>query len=243
MAYLILIRHGQSRWNIANKFTGWVDVPLSERGVFEALQAAKDLEGLEIDVAFTSKLVRAHQTLFTVLASQQKVGVLMHDDEERQEWYLHPRIIEEGEIPVHQHAALNERAYGDLQGQDKDEAKERFGKEQVHIWRRSYDVAPPNGESLKDVFARAVPFFESTIKPLVLEGKNVIVSAHGNSLRAIIKYIENISDKDVPNLELPTGKPIVYKVENNTFVADNHAHSFQRPIHWTPPKTHSVHNA
>lgn len=243
MTYLILIRHGQSRWNLANKFTGWVDVPLSERGIFEALQAAKDLEGLDIHIAFTSELVRAHQTLFTVLASQDRTAIMVHEDPEHKKWYLHPHTVEPDEIPVYQDKALNERFYGELQGMNKDQAREQFGEEQVFIWRRSYDIQPPQGESLKDVYERSVPFFEENILPLVQDGNNIIVSAHGNSLRAIIKYLDNISEEEIPNLELPTGKPIVYKLDGDKLIKENHTHSFNRPVHWVEPKTHNIENA
>lgn len=242
MPFLVLVRHGQSRWNLANMFTGWVDVPLSEKGIYEALQSAKELEGIKLDVAFTSDLVRAQETLFLILASQSCTGVVLHPtDEEHARWYEHAGLSSD-EILVHTSKALNERYYGELQGINKQEAREKWGDEQVHLWRRSYDIPPPGGESLKDVYARTVPFFVERILPLVQQGKNVIVSAHGNSLRAIMKHIDNISDEQIPNLELPTGKPIVYRIEGDRLVADNHEHSFERPVFWEEPESHKLHN-
>ncbi|MFP4189942.1 MAG: 2,3-bisphosphoglycerate-dependent phosphoglycerate mutase [Candidatus Woesearchaeota archaeon] len=243
MSYLVLVRHGQSMWNLANKFTGWVDVPLSERGILEAMQAAKDLQSLKFDVAFTSNLIRAHQTLFSIMASQKRISVMVHDDSKHKRYYLHPDVIEKDEVPVYQYQKLNERFYGDLQGMDKDQARRRFGKEQVFKWRRSYSVRPPHGESLKDVCRRSVPCFEKMIMPVVKEKKNVLVSAHGNSLRAIIKHLDGISDDDIPHLELPTGKPIVYKYMRGKLLKDNHEHNFDRPLFWKEPESHKVKNS
>lgn len=216
MTYLVLLRHGQSTYNQENTFTGQEDVPLSEKGIREAHEAAKELEKMPIDIAFTSTLKRAQDTLHIVLQAQDKM----------------PQIIRD--------PTLNERHYGELQNMNKDVARERFGEEKVFMWRRSYDVRPPKGESLKDVYERAVPYFEKHILPLVLEGKTVLVVAHGNSLRAIIKYLDNISDEEIPNLELPTGKPIVYKLDGDTLVKEDHIHSFNRPVHWAEPKRRSI---
>jgi 2,3-bisphosphoglycerate-dependent phosphoglycerate mutase len=220
MSELILVRHGQSQWNNRNLFTGWVDVNLTQQGVQEALTAAKDLENTQLDIAFTSTLARAHTTLAIILSRQQQSAVYIHNDEYHQKHQMHPKIIEKGEIPVYSDSALNERWYGDLQGKNKEAAREEFGEEQVHLWRRSWDVPPPNGESLKDTTTRTIPYFQKTILPRIQEGKTVIVSAHGNSLRAIIKHLENISDEDIPGLELPTGKPIRYTFDNNTFTRE-----------------------
>ena len=214
MAYLILVRHGQSLWNLANKFTGWVDVPLSEKGLAEARSAANRLKDIDIDVAFTSTLIRAQQTLFTILAKHEKTGVFLHSQKKEKEWSLHPREFDKTEIPIYSSNKINERYYGDLQGKNKDSARKKFGENKVHIWRRSYDIPPPNGESLKDTCKRAIPYFEKEILPYVKKKKNVIIAAHGNSLRGIIKHIENISDEEIPKLELPTGKPIIYDYKN-----------------------------
>ncbi len=237
MAYLILVRHGESRWNTANKFTGWVDVPLSEVGIHEALICAKKLANLRIDIAFTSELERAQETLLLILASQNKTGVFLHESSKRRKWSLHPCQIGKGEIPIYSSELLNERYYGRLQGMNKNEARRKWGREQVFIWRRSYDVAPPGGESLRDVCRRALPYFRKTIMPQSRK-KNVLVSAHGNSLRAIIKYLDRISGEDIPNLELPYAKPIVYRWKGGALERDNHEHTFDRPLHWTRNKPH-----
>ena len=214
MAKLVLIRHGQSEWNLSNQFTGWVDVDLSEKGVEQAKNAGKLIkaQGIEFDYAFTSVLTRAIKTLHYAL------------EESDQLW-----------IPEVKSWRLNERHYGALQGQNKAEAAKKWGDEQVHIWRRSYDTLPPlldkdaegsaandrryanldprmipGGENLKVTLERVIPFWEDEIAPKLLDGKNVIIAAHGNSLRALSKYIENISDEDIMNLEMATGEPVVY---------------------------------
>ena len=220
MGKLILIRHGQSLWNLHNKFTGWVDIPLSEKGLLEAKNAANKLKNIDIDVAFTSTLIRAQQTLFTILAKQNKIGIFLHSQKKEQNWSLHPKEFDSKEIPIYSSNKINERYYGDLQGKNKDSARKKFGEKKVHIWRRSYDIPPPNGESLKDTCKRAIPYFEKEILPYVKKGKNVIVAAHGNSLRGIIKHIEQISDNDIPNLELPTGKPIIYDYKKGKLVRE-----------------------
>ncbi len=236
MGYLILVRHGESRWNIANRFTGWVDVPLSENGIFEALIAAKKLEGIRFDIAFASTLTRAQETLLLILAKQDFTGVFQHATGRARLWSRHLELRGR-EIPVYCHEALNERYYGRLQGMNKDAARCKYGKEQVFIWRRSFTVRPPGGESLRDTYQRAVPFFQRRVMPHVRQGKNVIVSAHGNSLRAIIKYLDKISDEQIPHLDLPTGKPILYKWVRGALVREAE-HAFTRPVHWRPPRHH-----
>lgn len=191
MAKLVIVRHGQSLWNKENRFTGWVDIDLSAKGREEAIVAGKSLKNIHFDTAFTSDLKRAQNTLALIL-----------------------KEIGQENIPVFHDKALNERNYGDLQGMNKDAARERFGPEQVHIWRRSYDVAPPNGESLKDTEERVVPYYQSEIEPLLREGKNVLVVAHGNSLRALIKYLEHLSPEEIVKVEIPTGKPKVYELDD-----------------------------
>ncbi|KRN12447.1 phosphoglyceromutase [Fructilactobacillus fructivorans] len=224
MAKLVFVRHGQSEWNLSNQFTGWVDVDLSEEGVKQAKNAGKLIAeaGIQFDQAYTSVLKRAIKTLDYVL------------DESDQLW-----------IPVTKSWRLNERHYGALQGQNKAEAAEKFGKEQVHIWRRSYDVLPPlldannagsaakdrryadldpkaipGGENLKVTLERVIPFWQDHIAPKLLDNKNVIVAAHGNSLRALTKYIEGISDEDIMNVEIATGQPIVYDIDSDLNVLD-----------------------
>lgn len=189
MPDLILLRHGQSQWNLENKFTGWVDVPLSERGVAEARAAGEKLRGRTIHHLFTSVLERATETARIAL---EVAGI--------------------ADVPTTRDAALNERMYGDLQGLNKDDARARWGEEQVHQWRRSYDVAPPGGESLADTAARVLPYWESAIVPMIRAGKNVLVAAHGNSLRALVMHLEGLSREEVLSLEIPTGVPILYRM-------------------------------
>lgn len=230
--YLVLVRHGQSRWNLVQKFTGWVDVSLSEQGIKESLQVAEGLKNLDIDVAFTSQLERAQQTLAFILAKQKKTGIFLHKEKKQFDWSNHPKQFEEDEIPIHSSNSLNERYYGDLQGKSKEKMRKKYGEEKVFLWRRSYDVRPPNGESLKDVYERTIPFFKKNIFPELKKGKNVIISAHGNSLRSIIKYLDNISDEDIPNLELHTGKFITYKFNKKKLTKLKHEHKFDRPVEW-----------
>ncbi|MEQ8324469.1 MAG: 2,3-diphosphoglycerate-dependent phosphoglycerate mutase [Vicingaceae bacterium] len=190
MSKLVIVRHGQSLWNKENKFTGWVDVDLAEKGVEEAMEAGRLLQGITFDVAFTSALKRAQRTLELILSEQGQTEVI-----------------------VHKNQALNERMYGDLQGMDKDAARKEFGEEQVQIWRRSFDIAPPNGESLKDTLERVLPYYEKEIKPALISGKNVIIAAHGNSLRALIMHLENLTKEEVLKVEVPTGKPKLYELD------------------------------
>lgn len=190
---LVLVRHGQSEWNKLNLFTGWRDPGLSEKGVEEARTAGRLLkaEGYKFDVAFTSALKRAQHTLQLILEELGQTGLLTYADQ-----------------------ALNERDYGDLSGLNKDDARRRWGEEQVHIWRRSYDVKPPGGESLKDTAARTLPYYEAKIWPEVKAGRNVLVSAHGNSLRSIVMKLDNLSPDEVTKLEIATGVPIVYQLDD-----------------------------
>lgn len=192
MSTLVLLRHGQSEWNLKNIFTGCRDVNLSPKGVTEAHEAGKKLKqlGIKFDQTFTSELTRAQKTLELAL---EELG--------------------DSDLPVQKNAALNERDYGDLTGKNKDEAREEFGAEQVHIWRRSFNIAPPNGESLKDTADRTLPYFESEIMSAVKSGKNVIISAHGNSLRAITMQLDELSAEEIVKLEIATGVPIVYEID------------------------------
>jgi 2,3-bisphosphoglycerate-dependent phosphoglycerate mutase len=192
MAKLVLVRHGQSQWNLENRFTGWVDVPITELGEKEAKNAGEKIKGIKFQQAFTSALIRAQQTLDIILD-----------------------VINQKDIPVEKDQALNERHYGDLQGLNKAETAKKFGDEQVHIWRRSYDVPPPNGESLKDTAARTIPYFQEKIMPVVKSGKNVLVSAHGNSLRSIVMDLDKLSKEQVLKLNLGTGVPIVYDMDKD----------------------------
>ena len=195
---LVLVRHGQSDWNLKNLFTGWRDPDLTEKGVEEAKAAGERLKaaGLVFDQAFTSNLSRAQRTLSLLQ------GTLGQPD-----------------IPTERSEALNERDYGDLSGLNKDDARAKWGEEQVHVWRRSYDVPPPGGESLKDTGARVWPYYIHTIQPHVLGGGNVIVAAHGNSLRALVMALEGLSPDEIVNAEIATGVPIVYRLNADSSVA------------------------
>lgn len=212
---LILMRHGQSTWNLLNLFTGWVDVPLTEKGVKEAIDGGREIAHLPIDVMFTSTLVRAQMTAMLAMLDHHggRVPVLIHPEGSKESKWgknYHPEAGSRS-IPCYTAWELNERMYGELQGLNKDETRKKFGEEQVHIWRRSYDVAPPGGESLKDTAARTLPYFNEKILPVLGEGKSVFVAAHGNSLRSIVMQLDGLSEKEVLSLEIPTGKPIIYE--------------------------------
>jgi len=198
MARLILLRHGESQWNLENRFTGWVDVPLTPRGVQEAKNAGDKLRGFKFDRAFTSVLVRANETLRLAL-----------------------NAIGQSNIPVEKDKALNERMYGELQGLNKAETAKKYGEAQVKIWRRSYDVPPPGGESLKDTAERVLPYYEQTIKPHLLKGETILVAAHGNSLRALIMELEQLSREQVLELNIPTGAPLLYELDGTGKVVNH----------------------
>jgi 2,3-bisphosphoglycerate-dependent phosphoglycerate mutase len=195
---LVLVRHGESDWNKKNLFTGWRDVGLTEQGITEAREAGRKLkgQGLTFDVAFTSALVRAQRTLDLMLEELGQSG-----------------------IPVFKDQALNERDYGDLSGLNKDDARKKWGEDQVHIWRRSYDVAPPGGESLRDTAARVLPYYIQEILPRVMRGEHVLVSAHGNSLRALVMVLDRHTTESVTKLNLATGVPMIYRLNADSTVA------------------------
>jgi 2,3-bisphosphoglycerate-dependent phosphoglycerate mutase len=195
---LVLVRHGQSDWNLKNLFTGWRDVDLTEKGVAEAREAGRKLkaQGIKFDVAFTSALKRAQRTLDLMLTELGQTA-----------------------IPVFKNQALNERDYGDLVGLNKDDARRKWGEEQVHIWRRSYDVAPPGGESLKDTLARTLPYYVTDILPRVLHGERVLVAAHGNSLRALVMVLDKHTPDSITKLNLDTGVPMIYRLNADSTVA------------------------
>ncbi len=221
---LILMRHGQSAWNEANLFTGWVDIPLTEKGIEEAIQGGKKIQHLPIDIIFTSTLIRAQMTLVLVMNQHQsrKVPVFLHPLEGKLETWgkIYSEEAEKGVVFVHKAWELNERMYGRLQGLNKAETAEKYGAEQVQTWRRSYDVAPPDGESLEMTAARAIPYFKKNIVHQLEQGKNVFVSAHGNSLRSILMHIEGLSKEEVVKLELATGEPIVYRYKKGIWQRD-----------------------
>ncbi len=198
MARLVLLRHGESQWNLENRLTGWVDVPLSARGIQEAKNAGDKLRGFTFDRAFTSVLVRAKETLRLALDA-----------------------IGQSNIPIEKDKALNERMYGELQGLNKAETAKKYGEAQVKIWRRSYDVRPPGGESLKDTAERVLPYYERTIKPYLLNGETILVAAHGNSLRALVMELEQLSREQVLELNIPTGAPLLYELNETGKVRDH----------------------
>ena len=214
MSKLILLRHGQSVWNKWNVFTGWVDVPLSEKGIEEALAAGETIKDVPIDVIFTTPLIRASMTAMLAMSrhSSDRVPVIVHRGEGKmEEWgTIHSKDTKAKCVPVFQVWQLNERMYGELQGLNKAETAKEFGADQVKLWRRSFDVEPPGGESLAMTAARSIPYFEEEIVPYLAEGNNVLISAHGNSLRSIIMHLDGLSKDQVVELELPTGLPITY---------------------------------
>lgn len=220
MSQLILMRHGESIWNKRNLFTGWVDIPLSLKGIQEALDAGKDLQNIPIDVAFTSSLVRAQETLVLALADHgsKKVPVFYHTEEKLDKWgQIYSDATKKEIIPVFSSWHLNERMYGELQGLNKKETADKFGIEQVQIWRRSYDTAPPSGESLADCSKRTWPYFEKNIVPALKKGENVLVVAHGNSLRSIIMHLDQLTKEEIVHLEIPLGRPILYSYLDGAF--------------------------
>jgi len=197
---LVLVRHGQSEWNQKNLFTGWKDPKLTHQGINEAVEAGKSLkaEDMNFDIMFTSDLYRAQETGRLIL-----------------------KEMDQTDIPFVKHQSLNERNYGDLAGLNKDDARERWGEEQVHIWRRSFDIPPPGGESLKNTAERVLPYFESEIMPKIDEGLNVLIAAHGNSLRALVMQLENIGPEEIVKLEIATGDPLIYDCTHQTITRRN----------------------
>ncbi|MBS1515397.1 MAG: 2,3-diphosphoglycerate-dependent phosphoglycerate mutase [Bacteroidetes bacterium] len=197
MPNLVLVRHGQSLWNLENKFTGWIDIDLSTKGEDEAKESGRKLANFEFDIAFTSALTRAQRTLSIILEENKKLVT-----------------------PIVKDQALNERMYGDLQGMNKDECRAKFGEDQVKIWRRSYDIPPPNGESLKDTADRVLPYYHDKIEPLLRDGQNILIVAHGNSLRALIMYLEKMTPAQILEFEIPTGTPRLYTLDKNLNVLE-----------------------
>ena len=215
MSRLILVRHGQSQWNLENRFTGWVDVPLSEKGIAEAVSSGKELKDVAFDSIYVSHMLRAVQTLHYILleSKSEKIPIIYHEEKRISDWEHHTGDTSK-EIPVYQSVDLAERYYGKLQGLNKDETRQKYGKEQVHLWRRSYDIPPPGGESLKDTAERTLPYFKEHILKDLHMGKTVLVVAHGNSLRSMVMHIENVSKDDIPHVEIPTGVPIIYDFDD-----------------------------
>lgn len=197
MPLLVIVRHGQSQWNLENRFTGNEDVPLTELGKEEARKAGEKLKNILFDRAFTSLLKRAEETLSVILGE-----------------------IDQMQLPVVKSAALNERNYGALQGLNKAEVSEKYGAHQVAVWRRSYDIRPPEGESLKDTAGRVIPYYQQEIEPLLIADKNILVVAHGNSLRALMMYLEKISPEKIADVDIPTGAPRIYTFSSHLKLVD-----------------------
>jgi 2,3-bisphosphoglycerate-dependent phosphoglycerate mutase len=220
MRKLILLRHGASAWNEKNLFTGWVDIPLSSKGIQEALEAGKKIGSIPIDAVFASTLVRGQMTALLALSSHPdaKVARIVHPEEKRD--HIFSAETEKMTIPVFTAWELNERMYGELQGMNKQEMCAKFGEEQVQIWRRSYDVPPPGGESLKMTAERTLPYFHTKIMPELKKGKNVLVVAHGNSLRSIIMALDHLTPEEVVELEIPTGLPLIYTYDHDILRRD-----------------------
>ncbi|KAL4559050.1 hypothetical protein LXL04_031183 [Taraxacum kok-saghyz] len=221
-AALILIRHGESLWNEKNLFTGCVDVPLTKKGVEEAIEAGKRISNIPIDMIYTSSLIRAQMTAMLAMTQhrRKKVPIVMHDENEQAKAWsqIFSEETKKQCIPVVTAWQLNERMYGELQGLNKQETADKYGKEQVHEWRRSYDIPPPNGESLEMCAERAVAFFKQEIEPQLQGGKNVMIAAHGNSLRSIIMYLDKLTSQEVISLELSTGIPMLYIAKEEKYI-------------------------
>ncbi len=213
-----MMRHGQSEWNKLNLFTGWVDIPLSKEGIQESLDGGKKIAHIPFDVIFVSSLIRAIDTAMLVMSvhSGKKVPTILHPHQGKLEQWakIYSEEAEKNCVPVISAWELNERMYGRLQGMNKKEMMEKYGEEQVKLWRRSFDIAPPDGESLAMTAARAIPYFQNKVIPYLEQGKNVFISAHGNSLRAIVMFLDGLSKEEVVALELTTGAPIVYDFED-----------------------------
>ncbi len=207
MGKLILVRHGQSIWNLENRFTGWIDIPLSEKGHKEAKKAGKLLSNIKFDSAFTSTLQRAEQTMQEILKVSEKIKSFRYIHEDK----LYNKFSGKSpQLEIKRSSALNERHYGDLQGLNKDETRKKYGDNQVKLWRRSFDIAPPNGESLEMTAKRTLPYYKKQILPLLKKGQTILITAHGNSLRALIMHIEKLSKEQILETEVATGVPIVY---------------------------------
>ncbi len=215
MPKLILLRHLESQWNEEDRFNGWIDTPLAEGQAQKAEALAQKIFQFKIDIIYCSRLFRNMDTVARILEYDKKYPLFIHLDGGKIQDRGHFKDISENDIPVYVSEKLNERYYGKLQGENKEKIMEKYGKEKVQLWRRSWNEAPPGGESLKDVFKRVTPFFRKYIEKDLKDGKNVLVVASHNSLRALTKYIENISDKDIINLEIPTGTLIEYEVDNS----------------------------
>jgi 2,3-bisphosphoglycerate-dependent phosphoglycerate mutase len=227
MGYLILVRHGEPGLKPEERLAGWVDVSLSRKGIEEALQCAVELENLELDLAFASNLVRTQETLFIILSGQKKTGVVVHEktgnegNPGKTDWYSYPEKLGKKLIPIYFTPSLNERYYGKLQGRKKQKMEEIYGAQKLASWRWNFEPGPPEGESLKVVYERAVPYFEEKIMPAVKAGKNVLVCAHQGSLRALVKHIEGISDEGIREVRFSTGELAIYQYSEGKLLRKN----------------------
>ena len=224
MAKLIMMRHGESEWNKHNQFTGWVDIPLSQKGIEEALEGGRKIKDIPIDIIIMTTLIRSQMTAMLAMSqhNSSKIPLVLHPGEGKlEEWgKIYNPEAEANCIPVIRCWELNERMYGKLQGLNKEETTKIYGAEQVKMWRRSFSTEPPHGESLQMTAQRSIPYFQDKIFPLLSVGKNVFVSAHGNSLRSIIMFLDNLSKEKVLSLEIPTGKPIIYNYQDRQFTKE-----------------------
>lgn len=228
---LVLVRHGESWFNTLNVFTGNIDVALTAQGLKEAHRVGRHCKGFTYDAVFTSHLERAQETLVVVLATQEKMGIFHHEIDFHKNTFINlSPSLQKRILPVYATSELNERSYGALQGMNKTTAIKKYGAKTVFSWRRSFDQRPPEGESLKDVYERVVGYFERHIHPHLNRGESVLVVAHGNTLRALIKFLENISDHEIPYLDLPFAKPIVYTIEQYRFLRKGTPYTLRRPL-------------
>lgn len=230
MGNLVLVRHGESRWNLANRFTGWVDVPLSENGIKEAERVAVHCEQFNYSAAFTSVLSRAQETLLIILARQDRTAVFQHKPRVPYSDWIRVSNRVKDDIPVHASIRLNERYYGRLQGMNKDATAKKYGKKKVFSWRRGYADRPPGGETLAETYTRVRPYLSRNILPKVRGGQDVLVVAHGNTLRSIIMHLEDISKDRIPFIDLPEARPLVYGYKDRRFVRVEGEYRFQRPL-------------
>lgn len=227
MGHLILVRHGEPGLKPEDRLAGWVDIPLSRKGIEEALECSVELEKFELDLAFASNLVRTQETLFIILSGQKKKGIIVHEtdnveDSEKIGWYSsYPEKLGKNLIPIYLTPFLNERYYGKLQGRKKQKMEEKYGAENLSTWRWNFEPGPPDGESLKTVYERAVPYFDERILPAVKEGKNVLICAHQGSLRALVKHIEQISDEDIRKIRFSTGEFAIYKYSEGKLIRES----------------------
>jgi len=226
---LVLVRHGKSVWNSQNRFTGWVDVSLSREGMEEAVRTGLLLRDMRFDLAFTSSLLRAQDTLYEILKQNRHCDEYMRVHELSSDWYEHfvPVGVDLSELKIYISEKLNERYYGDLQGKNKDAARKEYGADKVHLWRRSYDIPPPGGESLEMTAQRVIPYYRTHIEPHLARGESVLVSAHGNSLRALIMHLEELTKEQILDYELPTGSPHIYRFNPAMRLLDKRIPSFR----------------